>query len=395
MAATETGVWDLQDVRDKQLAGEWTYDGARELYTAGYNIYGQLGLNHRDQRSSPTQIPGTTWSKVSSQNARSYGIKTDGSLWAWGKNEQGELGQNIGGNPGRRSSPVQVGTDTTWSHVSTGSNSVSAIKTDGTLWVWGSNYGNLGLNQPGADNNFGRARSSPTQVGTDSNWGHSEFTGTGSQFGIKTDGTLWAWGYNTKGQLGLNTPQNQYSSPTQVGTDTTWSTNELHWGTAQNISNYAIKTDGTLWSWGYNGFGQLGQNQAYGNDRSSPVQIPGSWQSVGNAGNSGMAIKTDGTMWSWGNGAFGSLANGSSGNPNRRSSPIQVGTDTDWSYMARGGQNNQTAIKTDGTLYNCGRNESGDLGHNNASTKESMTQIPGIFTGKPSGEQTALWIKQV
>jgi alpha-tubulin suppressor-like RCC1 family protein len=389
MAATETGVWGLQDVRDKQLASEWTYDGGGELYTAGSGGNGQLGHNNKTQYSSPKQV-GTTinWSKVSSGSGyQSFAIKTDGTLWSWGRQDGGKLGQN---NNTEYSSPRQIpGTD--WSSISASANNCFSIRTDGTLWAWGQNYGNLGLNQPGQDTLAGRGRSSPTQVGG-TTWAHVESAGTGSQFAVKTDGTLWSWGYNNDGNLGQNN-KTRYSSPTQVGTDTTWSTNEVHWGTSSNNVHYAIKTDNTLWAWGYANTGDLGQNsRTY---YSSPVQIPGSWQSIGNSSNTGMGIKTDGTLWSWGNGAFSALGNGTNGPSNRVSSPTQVGTDTDWSYMGRGGGSQQTAIKTDGTLYNCGRNESGGLGHNNTSQVPSMTQLPGQYSGKPDSGDSSLWIKEV
>ena len=378
MAATEQGVWGLQDVRDKQLQSEWTYDGGRELYSAGPNSYGVLGQNNQTAYSSPKQV-GTelTWNQVSGER-HSLATKTDGTLWAWGMQDGGKLGQN---NNTIYSSPRQI-PGTTWASISAGSNNSFGIKTDGSLWAWGQNYGNLGFNQPGNGGPGGATgRSSPTQIGTDTNWAHIESTGTGSQFGVKTDGTLWSWGYNDDGNLGQNN-KTRYSSPTQVGTDTTWSSNQLYWGTSVNNVNYAIKTDNTLWAWGYANTGDLGQNdRTY---QSSPVQIPGSWQSIANSSNTAMGIKTDGTIWSWGNGVYGALGNGSSGNPNKKSSPTQIGTDTDWSHMGRGGGRKQAAIKTDGTLYNCGKNDSGGLGHNNTSQKDSLTQLPGLYVGKPS-----------
>ena len=135
----------------------------------GTNEFGQLGINlsGNNERSSPTQIPGTTWNIGASSNARNQAaIKTDGTLWTWGTNENGQLGQNTNGTPSGtldgRSSPAQVGTDTTWDNGMMFFPSVATfIKTDGTLWTWGYNlgYGSLGLNDL-AD------RSSPTQVGT-------------------------------------------------------------------------------------------------------------------------------------------------------------------------------------------------------------------------------------
>ena len=164
---TKKGVWNLQQVRDKQLHSLWDYAGANNLYTWGTNApAGALGLNDEVKRSSPTQVPGT-WASAKifrrvgdSDQRYSAVIKSDGTLWNWGINDDGQLGQNSV-TPGI-SSPVQVGSDTTWSSGSFMRKSTAAIKTDGTLWSWGYNHqGQLGHNDI-------VYKSSPTQVpGTD------------------------------------------------------------------------------------------------------------------------------------------------------------------------------------------------------------------------------------
>ena len=153
-----------------------------------------------------------------------------------------------------------------------------ALKTDGTGWTWGSNSsGMLGHNQ-GPTGQY----SSPVQLpGTWASLSAGRITGNG----IKTDGTLWAWGINEKGQLGLNESHpGSYnkSSPTQVGADTTWSTNAFGAGSMGGVNTSTfIKTDGTLWSWGYNAMGQLGHNNVFPTQYSSPTQIPGTdWGGV-------------------------------------------------------------------------------------------------------------------
>ena len=129
------------------------------LWSWGGNSAGKLGLNDKTQRSSPTQIPGTTWSTATSSSnyASSFGIKTDGTLWSWGQNYFGMLGLNAG-EPGRRSSPTQI-PGTTWRSIDADwKAAVIATKTDGTAWGWGYNqYGELGLNNR-------TAYSSPVQV---------------------------------------------------------------------------------------------------------------------------------------------------------------------------------------------------------------------------------------
>ena len=181
------------------------------------------------------------------------------------------MGQNSFGVD--RSSPAQIGTGVDWSVEGLVSErACHHIKTDGTLWTWGENQGGtFGLNQPGPTR-----RSSPIQL--PGSWSkitgeRGEATQGGGVLAIKTNGTLWSWGLNEMGMLGLNQAHDSYlSSPTQVGTDTTWS--EVRAG-GSNIC-VAVKTDGTAWAWGHNGVGVLGQNDR--TQRSSPTQIPGtSW----------------------------------------------------------------------------------------------------------------------
>ena len=283
------------------------------MWATGSNGKGQLGLNDRTKRSSPTQIPGTTWGAwVETLGQKSYAIKTDGTLWAWGYNtpSYGELGHN---NKTDYSSPTQI-PGTTWSKIESYGYSVMSTKTDGTLWTWGANnFGKLGLNNT-------TAYSSPKQVpGTD--WGTA--LGGGNQFGgaIRTDGTLWMWGVNEYGMLGQNNKTN-YSSPRQVP-GSTWSK-----VAGMNNSVIAVKTDGTMWSWGINDAGQLGLNNL--TNYSSPVQIPGTtWNNITTTQYHVLATKSDGTMWSWGGNGQGQMGINAINN-NGRSSPTQIGADSDW-----------------------------------------------------------------
>jgi len=155
----------------------------------------------------------TDWDTLSCNNTHTLAVKTDGTLWAWGSNSFGFLGD---GTTIDRLSPVQIGSLTDWSKVATNSQGASmAIKTDGTLWSWGYNttYGELGL---GDKTN----RSSPVQVGALTDW--ADVKGSYDCFwAIKTDGTLWAWGRNQFGQLGLGDIVDR-SSPVQVGSSTSW-----------------------------------------------------------------------------------------------------------------------------------------------------------------------------
>ena len=277
------------------------------IWATGTNSHGQLGQNDRTTRSSPTQIPGTTWGpEVETLGQKSYAIKTDGTLWAWGYNtpSYGELGHN---NKTDYSSPVQI-PGTTWSKVVSYGYGAMTTKTDGTLWTWGANnFGMLGLNNT-------TAYSSPKQV-PGSTWGTS--IGGGNQFGaaVKTDGTLWMWGVNEYGMLGQNDKTN-YSSPRQVP-GTTWSK-----VSGMTNSVIAVKTDGTAWSWGLNDSGQLGQSNL--TTCSSPVQIPGTtWNNITTSQYHVLATKSDGTLWSWSGNSQGQLGQNAVNN-NGLSSPVQI-----------------------------------------------------------------------
>ena len=266
MAATKTGVWGLQQVRDKQLASNWGYDAADpgSYFTWGNNNMGQLGQNTTDDISSPVQVPGS-WNGLFSSaggEGTSGGVKTDGTLWTWGFNGFGQGGRN---DRVHRSSPVQVGTDTNWGigGLKTGNYWSMATKTNGTLWTWGRNgEGWLGHNK--LDN-----ASSPTQVGTETTWTQIRACGGGAIWGLKTNGTLWSWGYNSFGFTGQNDTV-LHSSPCQIGTDTNWQSVRGGSGALAKCT----KTDGTLWLWGRNDFGgAIPGGEAF--DFSSPVQVPG------------------------------------------------------------------------------------------------------------------------
>lgn len=286
---------------------------------------------------------------------------TYGTLWGWGDNSNGQLGDDttIG-----KSSPVQTITEgCNWKSVASGDYNAIAIKEDGTLWDWG--YGGEG--SIGDNETFDR--SSPTQTITNGyNWVQvSSFGGTGKNFGIKSDGTLWGWGYNEYGVLGDNTTIWK-SSPVQTITGGT------NWKQVASGAYHtaAIKTDGTLWNWGSNYFGEIGDNTT--SDRSSPVQtitFGTDWKLVSCGYAHTAAIKNDGTLWTWGGNFSGQLGDNTT---NWTSSPIQTicGGNT-WKSVSCGGAHT-AAIKNDGTLWVWGENYYAELGDNSVDDKSSPVQ---------------------
>ena len=389
MAATQKGVWDIQEVRDKQLASEWPYLGGPSertaLYTWGSNDQGKLGLNTQgDNRSSPVQVPGI-WTSVAIGYQQSYGVTSDGKFFAWGQGSDfGELGQNQRSPAGTRSSPTQVGTETTWKTAVASRGSVLAVKTDGTAWTWGDNeQGMLAHNEGGTGQD---SRSSPTQIGTNTSWSSDVKHLSGgyrAYRAIKTNGTLWTWGFHGYGQLGLNISgpsptDGTRSSPCQVGTDTNWNCIDG----SVNMT-FATKTDGTLWAFGYNNTGSLGLNNGPALSRSSPVQVgtDTDWSIARTGRYSGYGLKTDGSLYSWGMNEYGQLGQG---DRTDISSPTQIpGT---WFWM-ESGYKNIFAQKTDGTLWGWGVNQQGQLGQNSVQSPadhglSSPVQIPGYWNIK-------------
>lgn len=267
------------------------------LLTWGFNYAGSLGQNDTIHRSSPVQVGAlTTWLKVSAKGYHTGAIKTDGTLWTWGDNLYGDLGD---GTVIQRSSPVQVGADTDWAEVSMGAGEAAlALKTDGSLWAWGRNeQGQL------AQNNT-VYRSSPVQIGALTNWSKISM-GDNSALAVKTDGTVWAWGDNAVGRLGLNlTTSVRVSSPVQIGALTNWSDASTFLSTA-----LAVKTDGTLWAWGDGGSGQTGLNVADDNSSPVQIGSLTDWAKISCGRIHSSAIKTDGTLWVWGDAGLGRLGN--------------------------------------------------------------------------------------
>lgn len=285
---------------------------------------------------------GADWSSVACGKAHTVGLKMDGTLWAWGANNSGQLGD---GTTGRRGSPFRVGTADNWSSMACGDSHTMAIKTDGTLWGWGNNSsGQLG------DGSVSR-RTSPAQVGDESHW-KAVSCGNSHTVALKNDGTLWAWGENSRGQLG-GLAGTQSRVPVQVGDGSDWA-----FVACGAFHTVAIKNDGTLWAWGHNAGGQLGDGTTTQSFTGVRVGDSSDWVSAAVGAAHTLALKRDGTLWAWGSNSLGQLGNGGGKQSN---SPVQVGEGNDWGFVASGFQH-AAALKTDGAIWVWGDNSSGQLG---------------------------------
>ena len=333
------------------------------LWSWGSGSNGRLGNGGTSSNTVPTQVGSlATWVDCAAGSAHSLGLRSDGTLWAWGQNSNGQLGL---GNTTQQTSPTQIGTGTTWADMSAGGSHSLAIKTDGTLWAWGLNSsGQLGLGNT-------TQQTSPTQVGAATNWA---FVAAGYNYSlaIKTNGTLWAWGQNSNGQLGLGNTTSPYTSPTQVGSATTW-----RWVSAANgTSNWfslGVRSDGTLWSWGTNSNGQLG----LGNTTSpytSPTQVGTgtTWYEAYAGSNFSLLLRSDRTAWSCGLNSSYQLG---LGNTTQYSSPQQITTGPAAWAMGTAGTSFGIAYGYDGNVYGWGLNSSYQLGLGNTATRTTPTAL--------------------
>jgi alpha-tubulin suppressor-like RCC1 family protein len=222
-----------------------------------------------------------------------------------------------------------------------------AIRADGTLWAWGANsQGQLGIGTLTEIDQL-----TPLKIGTATDW--KELAVGSHVLALKTDGTLWAWGNNNAGQLGDGTTTARYS-PVQIGTATNWKT--IASGIGHSL---AIKTNGTLWAWGNNQRGQLGDGT--NSNKSIPVQIglSSDWKTITAGESFSLAIKTDGTLWSWGKNSGGQLGNATFIDQNI---PDQVGIQSTWEKVSAGGFH-VFATRSTGSLWSWGEDFCGSLGN--------------------------------
>jgi alpha-tubulin suppressor-like RCC1 family protein len=244
------------------------------------------------------------WEAVSMTDATAAAIKTDGSLWCWGANFEGRVG--VGSDAvGRYFTPVQAGADKDWVTVDgSGWGIFFAVKADGSLWAWGNNINHsMGTGEADADQH------SPTQIGADRDWISAHHPYSPHSVGIKYDGSVWVWGWNNFRVLGNgeDTPSIARPYPTMVGTDTDWAYVSSAWSHI-----LAVKADGSLWTWGYCAEGSLGTLADDGQSLTVPTRVGEAkdWVAVGGGVYDSLALKADGSLYTWGTNASGQIGNG-------------------------------------------------------------------------------------
>jgi alpha-tubulin suppressor-like RCC1 family protein len=327
----------------------------------GPNGSGQLGNNTTNWADTPVQVSGLTGvvSVAAGQNF-SLAAKSNGTVWAWGYNGAGRLGD---GTQTDSLIPVQVIGLSGTTNVSAGSDFSMALKSDGTVWAWGSNdYGQLGNGTTSSGNT-----SFPVQVkdaaGTGNLTGVTALAGGDWYYSLAlvSGGTVWAWGNNDYGTIGDGTQWVNRLLPVQVkdaaGTGTLTGITAISAGFGHNL---ALKSDGTVWAWGLNNLGQLGDNKI----ASSPSLLPIQVKDTAGTGNltgitaiaagyqHNLAVKADGTVWAWGSNTDGELGDNTT---IERDLPVQVIGLTGVAAVAAGA-NYSVAIKSDGTVWQWGYN---------------------------------------
>jgi alpha-tubulin suppressor-like RCC1 family protein len=335
LTATRHKPMRYSKTRKVQLTATWTKVAAGADHTCGIrpngtlwcwgdNGYGDVGNNNAPYAAEvPTKVKDKatyatqTWADVASGFSYTCGIRTDGSLWCWGDNGNGELGL---GDKTERDVPVRVGSDTNWASVFASDLHTCAIKTDQSLWCWGDNgYGELGNGATGGNVKVPtKLDDSGVNTGASQKW-LDVALGTTYSCGIRDDYSLWCWGDNSAGELGVD-PGTTSSSNVPVQVAGSWSAvsagNYLISVTTPPYYGYghtcAIKADSSLWCWGYDANGQLGDGSPDTSGTTAPQQVGSAqdWTSVSAGGAFTCGVENDTDLHCWGDNSFGQLGNG-------------------------------------------------------------------------------------
>ena len=343
----------------------------------GYNGSGQLGDGTTTESHTPVQVAGLTGAvDLAGGYNHSLALKEDGTAWAWGDNGDGKLGD---GTTTNRSTPVRVSGLTGAVDLAGGNHHSLALKEDGTVWAWGSNTsGQLGDDITGESHTPVRVAGLAGVVDVASGDYHS--------LALKEDGTVWAWGNNQSGQLGNGTYSVSESTPVRVA------------GLAGAVgvaggSHYslALKEDGTVWAWGSNTSGQLGDGTT--TESHTPVRVSGlsDVTEVVGSGSHSLAVKGDGTAWAWGYNGSGQLGDGTT---TESRTPVRVSGLTGVVDVASGDYHS-LALKEDGTAWAWGDNGDGGLGDGTTTNRSTPVRVSGLtgVTAVASGAHHSLAVR--
>jgi len=325
------------------------------VWAWGFNAFGQLGNGNNTNSNVPLHVGGSTpltnISAIASGNYHSIALANDGTVWIWGNNAYGQLGNNSRNDSWLPTRPE--GTLTNVIAVAGGQFHSIVLKNDGTVWAWGSNAnGQLG-NGTSVDSLIPVKVSNLTGI-------KAIASGDSHNLALASNGTVWAWGYNGSGQLG-NGSFTSASIPVQVVG--IFNVSAVAAGGQRSL---VLKQDGTVWDWGYNGSGQLGNDSTIVS--ALPVQVGGSFPikngvAIAAGENHSLVIRSDGTTWSWGANNMGQLGNNST-IPDAKT-PVVVGNYPVMNLVSiAGGNNHSLSVDNAGRVLVWGANNYGQLGNN-------------------------------
>lgn len=298
------------------------------------------------------------WTMISTDDAgyHNLGLQSNGTLWAWGPNNNGRLGN---GTTLNQLTPVQIGTDTDWVWVSAGSASSYALKQDGSLWAWGKNsIGQLALGDS-------TDRLVPTPVNPNATWMKLS-AGNGYVIAQRTDGTLWS---NAWGTVQPSNPAQVFL--TSVASYTDWTSFDA--GYSQVV---ALRSNHSVWGFGLGTNGCLATGSDGGYQTATQLFPSTDWNQTVTGNGSSFFKKQNGTIWGVGSNMVGQLGLGFvSLSPTSVYAVTQIGTATDWQSLESAGNGVLMALKTNGTLWACGANNQGQLGLGDTQNRSLLTQV--------------------
>jgi alpha-tubulin suppressor-like RCC1 family protein len=390
--------WSTVSVGNHYAGGATT---AGSLYCWGYNGFGSLGDGTTTDRTTPVResTSATTWATAGLSPASSSApplmtwqnhtcaLRTTGALYCWGYNGSGQLGD---GTTTQRLSPVQAGASTAWRSVSGGFSATCGLRSDQAVWCSGDDgSGQFGMY-------YNNSAGAPTPLVAPGTAFTAGATGYHGGCGVRSNGTLWCWGYGGYGQVGDAATTTRYA-PVQAGAASTWRS-----VSAGTFTVCAVRTDDSLWCWGSTTFDQTGVSGASGTITSPTAGPAGSWSSVSVGETHTCGIKTDGTLWCWGDNGLGTVGDGTTTD---RATPVQISATgaTTWSTVSAGYYSTCGIPATGaaaGKLFCWGDNGSSRLGDGTTTQRNSPVQIgtatwSGVSVGRAHacGVRTAgtLW----